>query len=74
MKDIVSGSLLLESIFEITSEKAEKSVYYNPIFWEGCGNPTPPPPLLVLKGLKVLRSQTFAPPHYWLNNVANITL
>jgi hypothetical protein len=32
MKDIVSGSLLLESIFEITSEKAEKSVYYNPIF------------------------------------------
>ena len=32
MKDIVHGSLLVESIFEITYEKVEKSVYENPIF------------------------------------------
>ena len=32
MKDIVHGSLLVESIFEITSEKGEKSVFKNPIF------------------------------------------
>ena len=44
MKDIVHGSLLVESIFEITFEKVEKSVNKKPIF-EG-GNPHP----LVLKG------------------------
>ena len=39
MKDIVHGSLLVESIFEITYEKVTKSVYENPIFWGVCGNP-----------------------------------
>ena len=42
MKDIVHGSLLVESIFEITYEKVEKSVYENPIFWGVCGNPHTP--------------------------------
>ena len=37
MKDIVHGSLLVESIFEITFEKVEKFVYENCIFWRGCG-------------------------------------
>ena len=32
MKDIVHGSLLIESIFEITFEKVEKPVYENRIF------------------------------------------
>ena len=32
MKDIAHCSLLVESIFEITIEKLEKSVYENPIF------------------------------------------
>ena len=42
MKDIVHGSLLVESIFEIIYEKVEKSVYENPIFCGGCGNPHTP--------------------------------
>ena len=42
MKDIVHGSLLVESIFEITSEKVEKSVYENSNFWGVCGNPHTP--------------------------------
>ena len=35
MKDIVHGSLLVESIFEITYEKVEKSVYENPLVLKG---------------------------------------
>ena len=46
MKDIIHGSLLVESIFEITYEKVEKSVYKNPIFWGGEIHEP-----LVLKGL-----------------------
>ena len=32
MEDIIHGSMLVESIFEITYENVEKSVYENPIF------------------------------------------
>ena len=39
IKDIIHGSLLVESIFEITFKKADKSVYGNPIFLGMCGNP-----------------------------------
>ena len=35
IKDIIHGSLLVEPIFEITSEKVETSVYENPIFEGG---------------------------------------
>ena len=56
MKDIVRGSLLIESIFEITSEEVEKSVYENPFFKEGVEIHTS----LVLKGLNfMLASSSF---------------
>ena len=34
--------LRVDSFFQITSEKVEKSVYENPIFCGVCGNPHPP--------------------------------
>ena len=40
MKNIVQGSFIVESIFEITSEKVEKSVYEYSIF-EGCAEIPP---------------------------------
>ena len=43
IKDIIHGSLLVESILKITSEKVEKSALENSIFWGVCGNPPPPP-------------------------------
>ena len=37
MEDIVHGYLLIQLIFEIISDKVEKSVFENSIFWGVCG-------------------------------------
>ena len=37
MKDIIRSYFLLESDFEITFKKVEKSAYENLIFWGVCG-------------------------------------
>ena len=41
-KDIVHAYLLLDLIFENTSEKVEKIIFENSIFWGVCGNPHTP--------------------------------